>query len=231
MNNSTNGHKSHWWKWGTRPRAPQEDLAPYRRIALQLHHDLRERESRSVLLASPTASPLDARNASTLSFCLAEELGQRILLVDASARTRALSHLLGCAESPGVSDLLVNAESRLDSLALPTSRENVWFLPAGSRLPAASATAPEALQTMLKSALGQFEFVVLSAGAVLGDSTALAIAPYAGCVLLFVVENETTVDDLDASHNALNICKARKVALVLTARPRGNGTQASAHAG
>ena len=67
----------------------------------------------------------------------------------------------------------------------------------------------------------RYDFVLLSGGSVLDDSMALALAPHVGGVLLLVVENKTTVEGLDAAQDALSLCKARKVGLVLTTRVKG----------
>jgi MinD-like ATPase involved in chromosome partitioning or flagellar assembly len=219
---NTNGNDNpRWWRPTGPDRVNGDGLAAYRRIALQLHRDLLLPVDRSALLTSPTESPLCARGSVTLASCLAEELQQRILLIDASPRTREASRMLGCEESPGFLDFLSEPSLPLESLALATSHPNLWFLAAGSRGRNGLPTAHPAIEMLQKSAGRQYDFILLAAGPVLTDSMALALAPYVGVTLMLVIENESTVEELDSAQAALNMCKARKIGLVLTTQVRG----------
>lgn len=217
------GSNSRWWPslWG-RWRRPEQDLAPYRRLALQLHYDLpRPDSARSVLLVTPTTSTLCAYGSAALACCLAEELQRPVLLIDASPRQPEVSRILDCTANRGYADFLSDPTLSLDELVLPTNHENVRFLPAGANLGPSQPASPDDIRVLLKAAESRYEFVLLSGGSVLHNSMALALTPCVGCVLLLAIENETMVDDLDAAQDALSFCKARKVGLVLTTPFRG----------
>jgi Mrp family chromosome partitioning ATPase len=222
-NGSRNGNRngsSRWWTslWG-RSREPELDLAPYRRLALQLHNDLPrgKRSLRSVLLVTPISSNLGAHGSAALACCLGEELRRPILLVDVSSKHPETSRIMDCAANHGFADMLRDPMLPLEQFVMPTTRENVWFLPAGTQDREHRSPSPEEVSALLlKTAESRYDFVLLSGGGVLNDSAALTLARYVGCVLLLVTENETRVDDLEAAQTALASCKARKLGLVLT---------------
>lgn len=213
-----NGRDRHTIWWNPEPGIDSTDrgAAPYRRLALQLHHDLTPQgTSRSILVATPNRSQLPAHASISMAYCLAEELHLTALLIDACATEPELSRALGCVDARGFSDLLENPEQMLEQFVLPTTHPRVWFLPAGTRRGTATAQSPESVRKVIASAESRYGFIVLSGGSVLNDTAALAITPHVGCVLLLPVENETLVGDLDAAQKTLRICKARKIGIMM----------------
>ncbi len=221
MYGNGNGYKW-WWPFkGGHSARSDDDRAAYRRLALQLHYDLpRPDNSRSVLLVTPAPSSLCAYGSAVLASCLAEELGGPILLIDVSPNDPEVSRLLECMPGRGFVDFLSNPKLPLDDLVLPTTCQNVSFLPAGIVRGGSHPAPIEDISALLKEAESRYEFVVLSGGSVLNYSPSLDLAPHIGCVLLLVVEKETRVEDLDSAQEVLGLCKARKVGLVLTTPAR-----------
>jgi hypothetical protein len=217
-NGNGNGRASWWKRWLGRSGEAAQEASAYRRLALQLHYDLpREGGERSVLLLTPSTCRLSASGALGLAFSLERELGKSVLLVDACPARPEISTILGCADLPGWSDLLQDPAQRLNRLVLPTSAEHLRFLPAGRPGPA----VPPDVQPHLKAAGEQHDFVLIFGGSVLNDASVLGLLPYVGCVLLLVTENETRIEDLKEAQEALALCKARNVRIVLTRPHRG----------
>ena len=205
-----------WKQW----RSPELDLTPYRLLAMQLHYDLpREEQTRSVLLVTPDSSPSSGWAGVALGRCLAEELRQNVLRVDACPRAPELSRMLGVEDQRGLGDLLSGGSASLADYVLKTSTEYLGVLPAGTTPESARL---EQLQPLMEAAQARNDFVIFTGGSVLSDPFALGLAPHVGCVLLLAVENETKVEDLDAAQDALSYCRARRVGLVLT-RPMREG--------
>jgi Mrp family chromosome partitioning ATPase len=209
----------------------EQEQTQYRRLALQLHCDLPRGEApRSVLLVTPTDSALSAHGSTVLACCLAEELHRPVLLIDSSIRRSEATQILNCANRPGFSDLLSDSGPVLEELVLPTSSENVFFLPVGNN-PNGRLTSPQDLKRHLKAAENRYDFVLLSGGSLLDDAAALAVAPSVGCVLLLVIEAQTALSDMRSAETTLEACKARKVGLVLTTPVRSNGKSQRASSG
>lgn len=215
-NGNGNGSGSRWWQFLRRRSGADQDTAPYRRLAMQLIHELPpDVGGRSVMLVTPAYSNLCARGSAVLAGCLAEQLDRRVLFVDACPRRPDASLLLQSSATRGFSELLADPTLALSELVLPTSNAQVEFLCAG--LPRNSqAAAGQNAETVMRAIAQQYDFAVFCGGPVLTDSATLALAPHVGCVLLLAIENETRLEDLDAAKDALNFCKARRIGLVLT---------------
>ena len=195
----------------------------FRRLAMQLHYDLpRDDSPRSALLVTPGSSELTAAAGASLAQCLAEELRQPILLVDACRKASDLTQLAGATGMPGLSDYLADPHLAIDRLVLGTKQDNVWLLPAGSHIPpqrtngAPRTTDIAGIRVLLNDTAQKYDFVVVSGGSVLLDSLPLTIAPHVGCVLLMAIENQTRLDDLDLAQQSLAFCRPRKIGLLLT---------------
>jgi len=220
MSSNGTGAQPWWWPfpWSRRPRS-EVDLAPYRRLAMQLPYDLPQAEGpRTVLLVTPTSSAFGARGSMLLACSLAEQLRNPVLLVDACPSEPEASRILECAGGRGFADFAINPHVPLSELTLQTSCEHVSFIPAGNGAGGAQTVPPEAIDALLNAAGDTYDFVLLSGGPVLTDPLSVALAPRVRCVLLLVIENETRVEDLDAARDALAYGRARKVAMLL-ARP------------
>lgn len=215
-NVSDNDRLAQWWHPDDATTALEASAAPYRRLALQLQHEFSaEGQGSCLLLATPNRSALAAHASPCLAYAVAEELGQRVLLVDASGADGELSRALGCSLRPGWSDLMADESRAIEPLVLPTSHPSVSFLPAGTAPEAVSGRHQGAIPRLLERARAGHAFLILSGGSVLHETAALAAAPHVASVLLMPVENETLVADLDAAQKALRLCKARHIGVVM----------------
>jgi len=191
----------------------------FSRLALQLHYDLPKGTGcRCVLVVTPTDSALAAYAATHLAFSMGQELNLKTLLIDTCSSSPQLSETLSCANMPGWADLLNAPSMDIERLILPSSSENVKFLPAGDNgniLPAS-----EELQARLNAAREQYDFVILFGGAIDQDFKTLALLPYVGATLLLVAESETSADDLASAREVLASFNAQNVRVVLTNRQR-----------
>lgn len=196
-------------------RLQDRSLIPYRRLSLQLHHDLRHGlSSRSVMLVSPDDGRICAVAAANLACCMAEELGRSVLLADATREGLLTSEMTNAAPR-GFNNFLSNANLPLDDLILPTSFNDVCFLPSGVR---SAGYRPENARDLLASTANFFEFVVVAAGAILKDPFALASAPGFGAVLMLLVENETSMKDYAHAQQTLEMCRVENVRVVVVDR-------------
>jgi len=220
-NGNGNGHGNGlgWRKWlpWSKLEASEEKLAPYRRLALQLHYDLMGPDNpRSVMLVTPSASGLCSHSSSALARSLGEDFRQSVLLVDACPLGAETSRLLECNGHPGFMDMVTQPSLSLHDLVLPTNDARVSFLAAGGHCDRLQPACPDLLSSLLKTIESRYDFTVLAGGSVLDNPAALAMAPHVGCVLLLAVEDETTLDDFDAARVALDVCRPRKFGVVFT---------------
>jgi Mrp family chromosome partitioning ATPase len=224
--NGQNGHGGPLWsRWISsltkRMRNGTVDLVAYRRLAVQLHYALpRGEASRSVLVITPS-NPILAAHASTLlAQSMAAELHKPVLLADVDPREPQVSRIFDATSNAGFTDLMHRAEMCVQPLVLATSAPNLSVLPVGRGPESAPQPRPDQIGPFLEAASQEHDFVVLSGGAVLSNTTALAVAPLAGSVLLLAVENKTRVADLEAAQHALAVCRVSNIGLVLTTEVR-----------
>ena len=199
------------------------DSAAYQRLALQLHHDLPRGHAhpRMVLLTTANPAAQVAVCGLALAQCLAQELQQPVLCVDAHGRSGEASQALGCLAARGLSDMMLDEGLLASELALATSEPLLRFLPAGVAGLAGGRRSPEQLARAVAALSTGHDFVVLIGGPVLDDTSALAMAPLVGSVLMVAFENETLLADLDQAQRALRACGARAIGLVIGSDLRG----------
>jgi len=87
--------------------------------------------SRLVMVTSALAGEGKTFTSFHLARSLAMELDRQVILVDADIPKRDMSRLLGCDSQPGLLDLLRDPTLTVQSLLIPTSIPQLWFLPVG----------------------------------------------------------------------------------------------------
>lgn len=87
--------------------------------------------SRLVMVTSALAGEGKTFTSFHLARSLAMELDRQVILVDADIPKRDMSRLLGCDSQPGLLDLLRDPSLTVQSLLVPTSIPQLWFLPVG----------------------------------------------------------------------------------------------------
>jgi protein-tyrosine kinase len=174
------------------------------------------------LVAITSALPGDGKTHTSinLALSLALEKDHSVVLVDADVAKPHVSRLLGVSDVPGLLDLLASPEISLRSVLLPTSRPNLWVLPAGA--PSEVATellASDRMQQLREdiTAMLPRAIILLDSSPVLVTSEAPVVVSGAGQILLVVKAGETQeVAVLDA---IAKIGHSDKLKLILNQAP------------
>lgn len=192
-------------------------------LALRLERDLpRQGKGRSILIAATDDDAVGVEATVELAWCLAEELGRSVLLVDGAFDVRALSAALGLAETAGLAELLnspAQSHAVLQAVVQPTLHERIAVLAHGNDA-ADRATRVEAVQHLLATACDRYDFVLVQGSILVEGSRSMAFSSLVDAALLVAVEEKTTLDDVTRGQRLLNDCGARRVALVLANRPQ-----------
>lgn len=206
-----------WW----RIHASQPDQEPWRRLALGLHYNQPQSgRPRTAMLLSVAPGEVGARSSLALAAAFADEVGKPVLLVDADPGARTLSALVDCSDARGLTDALFDERLTAPEITLPTTNPNVSFVAAGLLAERITSVASDRLAALLEVFREGYQFVLIHGGEVPINALALAFVPLAGCTLLIGAENETTIEDLDAAQETLQIRRARDVGLVVVNRVR-----------
>lgn len=192
------------------------EAAQWRRLSQLLHHDLpRETGPRSALLVTPTRTPAGAFASMQLAISMSEQLTRTVVLVDASPSNPELTRMLGWNGSEALIDAGRTA-GRFDEVTLPTSRENLLFVPDSVTSEWGKSHPDEGARPFLRETERHCDFLLLFGGSVYDEPLVRPLAPEVGCVLLLVIENLTRKEDLEAARETLEAARARKIALVLS---------------
>jgi len=192
-------------------------------LALRMERDLqREGKGHSIFITAADEDAAGVEAVVELGWCLAEDLGHSVLLVDGAFDIRALSAALGLDDKPGLAELLEASEpegTTLQAVLQPTRHERVFVLPHGKDV-ADRAIRVEAIRQVLASACERFDFVLVHGSLLAKGSRSMAFSSLVDASLLIAVEGKTMLDEVTRGQRLLNDCGATRVALVLANRPR-----------
>ena len=197
-----------------------QSAGSYSLLALRLERDLaRQAKGRSILVTSARDDSAALEATVELAWCLAEDLGHTVLMIDAAFDSQALSTELGMGDKVGLSELLdgpAQTYAALQMRAQPTRHERVAVLPHGRDL--GTTIRAEALRTLLAGACEHYDFVLVQGSLTVDPERSLAFGSLVDAALLFAVEDASSIDDVARGQRLLNDCGARRVALVLGSR-------------
>ena len=198
-------------------------------LALRLERDLpRQNRGRSVFVVTADDDAAGVEATMELAWCLAEELGHAVLLVDGVFDGQSLSAALGAADKAGLAELICAPTAdhcTLEGTVQPTAHPRIAMLPRGSDN-GERVTRVESVRNVLMASCEKYDFVLVLGSILVEGSRSLAFSSLVDAALLVAVEEQTTVDHVNRGKRILNDCGAARVALVLANRPqarRSNG--------
>lgn len=207
----------HWWARRRRSTvdADSPSFQPYRSLARQLLADFPCADGGRVIIVSSVAS-LPTDTLLTLCYFMRDELGSRILAIDATGRSDGLGARLGHGRLPGFLDLLHSDDKHLADLVQQTARPGISALPPG-RPPADGLAALRAarVERVFAEARRAYDYVIVQQPAILEDRGFLRFAASADVVLLLVEEGRTGLSDLTKCRAVLEAHRAQNVRVVL----------------
>lgn len=190
-------------------------------LALRLRGDLAsEGRGRCVLLAGADDDAAGLETTLELAWCLAQDLGHSVLLIDGAFGSQGLDAALGLDGQAGLADYLdapTDEDAVLARLEQATAHALVTVLPQG---PAGGARTVRAkrLHQLLEQARQRHEFVLVRSSLQTDVNRSLAFCAEVDAALLLAVEEQTTWDQITRGQRLLNDCGASRVALVLADR-------------
>lgn len=208
------------------PQPTYHDVDPttasFSRLALQLERDLQPRgRGCCVLLTAADHDLLGKEAATELAWSLAEDLGHRVLLVDATFEAAQMRSPVGGAidHRAGLVNLLAADATEAADVqrhAQPSGHERIEFLPCGHEDPRRPTPAREsAVLRFLDAAASAYDFVVVLGSIQALRNRSLAFGAKVDGVLLVALENQTDFAAIERGHQLLDDCGADRVGLVL----------------
>lgn len=193
-------------------------------LALRLERDLQRREGgHSIAIAAADDDAVGVEATMELAWCLAEELGHSVLVIDAAFESKALSIALAMGDRPGLAEHLEAAEADappLQAVVQATVHDRISILAHGDDAAVGRAVRADAIKRLLAAACARYDFVLVNCSLQEANSRSMAFTALVDATLLIAVEEQTTIEQVSRGQQILNDCGATRMALVLANRPR-----------
>lgn len=134
-----------------------------------------------------------------LAISVAMEMDSTVLVVDTDIMKRDLTRLFGLAERPGLFDMLADPHRELEDLLVRTNIPNLVVLPSGNfREGSTELLASLRMKELTNEIAGRYpdRVVIFDSPPVLATTTATALAPLAGQVILVAEAGNTKHETL-----------------------------------
>lgn len=169
------------------------------------------RTETSNLLMVTSAKPGEGKSFTALNLAASMALNGlgEVLLVDADAKPKSLSGLMGLADVPGLYNLATNPALRVEDLLLRTAIGGLTYLPIGAR---EIATAEPALTRPISAVIERLRrrfahhFIVLDCAPCLSTSDPSTLAAVVDQIIMVVEAERTQRSEIEASLDLVRGC-------------------------
>lgn len=195
------------------------DSAHYRQSILRLLARIKTQQRpgrpHTVLLASPAAEAGNSATALALAYAAALA-GERVLLVDATSSNPALSRIFATTLKP-TSVVVLDNKEHLAEITTQDARTGLAFLPiALVDLRTLKNQQRRRLIAGLNGLIQRYDLIIVDAGAVLEDESALCLLPAADQVMLVARSGQTTRSQVAETMEVLEPARDRLSGGILT---------------
>jgi protein-tyrosine kinase len=162
-----------------------------------------------VLVTSSRPGEGKSFSALNLAASMARQSRRDVILVDADAKERPTTDLLGLSDAPGMLNLIHDPVLRVEDLILPTAIASLSFLPIGPRLARDSEShSSRPMTAIIESLARRFAntIIVIDAPPCLSTSEPSEIAAIVGQILMIVEAETTQRRELEAALEMLRAC-------------------------
>jgi Mrp family chromosome partitioning ATPase len=199
----------------SRPAPPREQASrTYRYLVQRIAAKAAGNEPvRTVLVSAVCDSDAANDTMLLLSAMMQDELGGRLLVIDATLRDAGIGTLLGARGKPGLSEAHVSDPQSLLELLRPLSRKSLFLLGPGLN-PAESR--PEDMAGILALLAQHFDHVLIQQHAITTDTRYLALAARVDLILVLAEEGQSRMASLAQCRDAFLSNGIGNVGLILT---------------
>ena len=177
---------------------------------------------RVVGITSPTREEGKSTTAINLSYALAET-GKRVLLIDADLRLPTVAKKMDIKSAPGLSNVLVGAESEQNAVWISDEAENWNIIPSGDIPPNPTEMLASAQMKQLIERLSvSYDFIILDLPPVNIVSDALAVSEILDGMIVVVRENYSGRRELQSCMRQLKLSGVKILGFVMIATSEDN---------
>ena len=187
----------------------------YRLLRTRIKRAENGRSMRAIVVTSPSKGDGKSLTAANLALTMAQELQQRVLLLDADLRRPSVASLFGLPEGPGLSDVLMGAAD-LDTALVHLRDQHLTVMPAGA--PAAQPAevlGSTGMRRVLDALRGRFDRIIIDMPPVGPLADVHVVTPLADGLLMVVRAGITPKPAIEQALSGLDMGKV--LGLVLNA--------------
>jgi non-specific protein-tyrosine kinase len=166
------------------PRSPITEA--FRALRTNIQFSSVDKPLHTLLITSPSPAEGKSTIAVNLSVVLAQN-NRKTVIVDGDLRRPRVHKVLGLKSRPGITDLFVADETRVENYIVDTCADNLFALPSGDIPPNPSELlGSEKLLSILEQLKHRFDIVLIDSAPVMAVTDSAVLAPKVDGVLLVV---------------------------------------------
>jgi capsular exopolysaccharide synthesis family protein len=187
----------------------------YRLLRTRIKRAENGRNMRAIIVTSPAKGDGKSLTAANLALTMAQELHQRVLLLDGDLRRPSVAQLFGLPEGPGLSEVLMGA-SDLDGALVHLADQHLTVLTAGA--PAAQPAellGSTSMRRVLEHLRARFDRIIIDVPPIGPLADVHVLSPLADGLLMVVRAGMTPKPAIEQALSGLDMGKV--LGLVLNA--------------
>lgn len=191
----------------------------YRTLRTNIQFMTLDRQARTILIIGAHPGCGKTTTVTNLSFTLAQA-GSSVLLVDTDLRRPRLNQIFRCANSYGLTNLLIDQEVKFGAARHKTTVKNLEVVPSGPIPPnPAELLSSRRMHMVLKEFQNHYDYVLLDSPPLLNIADASILAQLADATVLVVAYGQTTREEAVMVHQQLKLAKANLIGVVINGIP------------
>jgi len=192
----------------------------YYNLAVNIQFASVDKPIKSLLVTSSIPGEGKTTTASNLAITMARP-DMKVILIDADIRRPRLHQILQQSRQPGLTDLLMSSIEDnghiLDDFIHPTSVDNLYLLPCGSRISnMESLLASQKMSDLIDELKHQYDMVIVDSPPVLSVADSIAIGNKVDGVLLVLFSGKTDSKTANRSMVSLERVNANIIGTIVT---------------
>jgi capsular exopolysaccharide synthesis family protein len=204
-------------------RSAEQAAERFRMLRTAIRLDAADHPAQVLLFTAANRSAGATTAAANYAFTLAQS-GRTVAIVDANLREPAQHRMFGVTSTPGLSDVLAEPTTALDSVIQPTSIDSVSLVPAGLCPPNPSELLDgPRFDAVIAELRGRFDCVVIDSPPALSTTDATLLATRSDGVVVVVRADQTSRANCAAAVAMLATTSSRMLGIVVNGATQASG--------
>ena len=159
----------------------------------------------TIMITSPSQAEGKTLTSINLALTFAKSYNQTVLLVDCDLRRQNIHKVLGIRSDAGLVDYLVDNRPLKDFMLWPSIEQMTLISGGRSIQNSAELISSDRMKTLVNKMKERYadRYILFDTPPVLVGADSIALAPLVDCILMVVIEGQTTMSDIKRATAAL----------------------------